>query len=44
MSERAHFWVRLVGLALILAAQFVPRLWNGAPLAPSPVTAADIAR
>lgn len=33
MSHRAHFWLRLVGLALILAAEFGPRLW-ASPAAP----------
>jgi hypothetical protein len=28
MSQRAHFWIRIIGLAAILAAQFGPRLWN----------------
>ena len=35
MSHRAHFWLRLVGLALILAAEFGPRLWTGSVSAPS---------
>jgi hypothetical protein len=30
MSQRAHFWLRIVGLAVILAAEFGPRLWTGA--------------
>jgi len=30
MSQRAHFWLRIVGLAVILAAEFGPRLWSGA--------------
>jgi hypothetical protein len=29
MSQRAHFWLRIVGLAVILAAEFGPRLWTG---------------
>jgi hypothetical protein len=43
MTHRAHFWLRLVGLTLILAAEFGPRLWAGsAPPAPTPIaTAAD---
>jgi hypothetical protein len=36
MSHRAHFWLRLVGLALILAAEFGPRLWTGS--VPSPTS------
>jgi uncharacterized membrane protein len=40
MSQRAHFWLRIVGLALILAAEFGPRLWTGSPTsAPSTATA-----
>jgi hypothetical protein len=27
MSQRAHFWLRIVGLTVILAAEFAPRLW-----------------
>jgi len=27
MSVRAHFWLRVAGLAIILAAQFAPRIW-----------------
>ncbi|HEY3822771.1 MAG TPA: hypothetical protein VGL81_36655 [Polyangiaceae bacterium] len=43
MTHRAHFWLRLVGLTLILAAEFGPRLWAGStPPAPARVaTAAD---
>ncbi len=40
MSQRAHFWLRIVGLALILAAEFGPRLWTGSPTsAPSTASA-----
>jgi hypothetical protein len=44
MSPRAHLWLRLAGLALILAAEFVPRLWTpGPPSAPSTsMVAADL--
>jgi hypothetical protein len=28
MTQRAHFWLRIVGLAVILAAEFGPRLWT----------------
>jgi len=28
LSQRSHFWLRFVGLALILAAEFGPRLWS----------------
>jgi hypothetical protein len=45
MSHRAHFWLRLVGLTLILAAEFGPRLWAGnASPSPTPVAAALDAR
>ena len=36
MSQRAHFWLRIVGLTLILAAEFGPRLWT---VGPSPAQA-----
>jgi hypothetical protein len=41
MSHRAHFWLRLVALTMILAAEFAPRIWtaNAAPV-PPPVAAA----
>jgi hypothetical protein len=29
MSQRAHFWLRLLGLAVILAAELGPRLCTG---------------
>jgi hypothetical protein len=29
MSQRAHFWLRIAGLTLILAAEFGPRMWTG---------------
>jgi hypothetical protein len=35
MSQRAHFWLRIVGLAVILAAEFGPRLWTGSAGQPS---------
>jgi hypothetical protein len=46
MSQRAHFWLRIVGLTLILAAEFGPRLvlaWtgNGSPAQASMASAAD---
>jgi hypothetical protein len=28
LTQRAHFWLRIVGLAVILSAQFGPRLWS----------------
>jgi hypothetical protein len=40
MSERSHFWLRIVGLAVILAAQFGPKLWSPAS---TPATAARVA-
>jgi hypothetical protein len=49
MTHRAHFWLRLVGLTLILAAEFGPRAWasrtaGSAPPAPAPMAAAGDAR
>jgi hypothetical protein len=47
MSQRKHFWLRLIGLAVILVLEFGPRLWQGAqfPTAGHPVaTAANVAR
>ena len=35
MSQRSHFWIRLVGLALILAAEFGPKLWSSVQVATS---------
>jgi len=35
MSQRAHFWLRLLAFAVILAAEFGPRL-RGAPSASAP--------
>jgi hypothetical protein len=41
MTQRAHFWLRIVGLAVIVAAEFGPRLWSsGAGPSPAPVAAA----
>jgi hypothetical protein len=41
MSQRAHFWLRILGLGLILAAEFGPRLWSSASSVPqAPVSAA----
>jgi len=41
MTQRAHFWLRIVGLAVILAAEFGPRLFEPDPSpAPSHVVAA----
>ena len=28
MTQRAHFWLRIVGLAVILAAEFGPRMFE----------------
>ena len=28
MSERTHFWIRLVGFAVILSLQFGSRVWT----------------
>ncbi|MGH7294563.1 MAG: hypothetical protein ACRELB_06515 [Polyangiaceae bacterium] len=45
MSQRAHFWLRIAGITLILAAEFGPRLWAGAAApSPPPMAAALVAR
>jgi hypothetical protein len=45
MTQRAHFWLRIVGISVILVAQFGPRLWSAAASAsPAPVAAAAVAR
>jgi hypothetical protein len=36
MSQRAHFWLRVIGLTAILATQFAPRLWNAATAGSQP--------
>jgi hypothetical protein len=43
MSQRSHFWIRIVGLAVILAAEFGPKLWQTAqtPLQAPIVTASE---
>ncbi len=43
MSQRAHFWLRIVGLAVILAAEFGPKLWTsgGEPAPPRVAAAVD---
>jgi hypothetical protein len=43
MSERSHFWLRIAGLALILVAEFGPRLW-GPPAATTRVASMTSAR
>jgi hypothetical protein len=35
LSQRSHFWLRFVGLAIILAAEFGPRLWSSTQTAAS---------
>jgi hypothetical protein len=45
LSQRSHFWLRFVGLALILAAEFGPRLWSSAqPAATAPLEVSAAAR
>jgi hypothetical protein len=39
MSQRAHFWLRIVGVTVILAAEFGPRLVS----TPSSATAHAVA-
>jgi hypothetical protein len=45
LSQRAHFWLRIAGLAVILACEFGPKLWqSSAEPAPATVAAAVIPR
>jgi len=45
MSQRAHFWLRILGLVAILAAEFGPRLWSaGSNVSPPPVSGAVAGR
>jgi hypothetical protein len=45
MSQQAHFWLRVIGLTVIVAAQFAPRLLAGSSGSPAPtVAAANVAR
>jgi len=39
MSQRSHFWLRVIGLVVILAAEFGPRLWSSMQTAPVDVVA-----
>ncbi len=39
MSQRAHFWIRIFGLAIILAAEFGPRWVTGSPGSTPPAIA-----
>ncbi len=39
MSRRTHFWLRVAGLTVILAAEFAPRFLPGSPTAAQPVVA-----
>jgi hypothetical protein len=32
MTPRTHFWLRMVGLSLIFAAEFGPKLWTASAL------------
>jgi len=34
MSQKLHFWLRILGLAIILALEFGPRIMNIAPVPP----------
>jgi hypothetical protein len=46
MSERAHFWIRIAAVAVILAAEFGPH-WSGPskqPTARAAMTAVAAAR
>ncbi len=45
MSHRAHFWLRIVGLGVVVVLEFGPRLWTlAAGPAQTTVAAASIAR
>lgn len=45
MSQRAHFWLRIVGLTVILVCEFGPKLLQGSvEPAPAPVAAAVAGR
>jgi hypothetical protein len=46
MEHRTHFWLRMLGIGVIVALQFGPRLWAyaAAASAQAPVTAALVAR
>jgi hypothetical protein len=39
MSQRAHFWLRIAGFAVILVLEFGPRVWTGS----SPMSSGRIA-
>jgi hypothetical protein len=43
MSQRSHFWLRIVGLAVIVALEFGPRLWAGSSLVPATRVASTVA-
>jgi hypothetical protein len=42
MTPRTHFWLRMVGLTLIFAAEFGPKLWT-ATASPAPVPVVAVA-
>jgi len=44
MSTSTHFWLRIAGLSLILAAQFGPRLWSQASVAAPRIAVAAASR
>jgi hypothetical protein len=44
MSERTHFWLRVVALTAILFAEFGPRLWTGSPQATVSTASVAVAR
>jgi hypothetical protein len=39
LSVRAHFWLRMTGVLVILAAQFGPRIVGSLGVPPAPATA-----
>lgn len=48
MSNQAHFWLRVAGIAVILAVELAPRLWTVTapppPVARRRVVASSLAR
>ncbi|MDP9002639.1 MAG: hypothetical protein M3O46_21325 [Myxococcota bacterium] len=43
MARRTHFWLRLFGLAIIVALEFGPKIWAAAATpSPAPMAAAAI--
>jgi hypothetical protein len=43
MSVRSHFWLRVLGIVTILAAQFGPRIWSSTTGSSTPAPNAKVA-